>query len=55
MTLDFPIQTKYVRKGVVARKYRNGVIIIEDTKYILYSMTEAISKFRKDYPLYKKK
>lgn len=42
-----PIQEKKVRNGIYAYKYANGVINIEGQKYIGYSMTEAINKFRK--------
>jgi hypothetical protein len=45
-----PIKQKKVRKGVTAYQYRNGVININGQKYSMYSMTEAIRKYRKDFP-----
>jgi hypothetical protein len=52
---DEPISSKEVRNGITAYKYRNGVININGQKYSGYSMTEAIAKFRRDYPAYPKK
>lgn len=46
---DAPIKAKYVRKGIVAYQYRNGTINIAGQKYLEYSMTEAIKKFRKQF------
>lgn len=46
---ESPIKKKKVRNGIYAEKYRNGVINIAGNKYVMYSMTEAIAKFRKDY------
>jgi hypothetical protein len=48
---DTPIKTKKVRNGIFAHQYRNGTININGTKYVCYSMTAAIKKYRKDYPL----
>jgi hypothetical protein len=45
-----PIKTKKVRKGITAYQYKNGVINIAGQQYAMYSMTEAIKKFRKDFP-----
>jgi hypothetical protein len=47
---DTPVRTKKVRNGVTAFQYRNGTININGQKYAMYSMTEAIRKFRKDFP-----
>ncbi len=47
---DTPIAEVKVREGIYARKYRNGTINIDGTKYVLYSMTDAIKKWRKDNP-----
>lgn len=44
-----PIQQKQVRKNVWAYKYPNGTINIEGQKYLGYSMTEAIKKYRATY------
>lgn len=46
-----PVKTKKVRKGVTAYQYRNGVINIGGQQYAMYSMTEAVKKFRKDFPI----
>jgi hypothetical protein len=43
-----PIKSKKVRVGVYAYQYQNGTINIDGIKYIGYSMTEAISKYRKE-------
>jgi hypothetical protein len=47
-----PIKAKKVRKNVIAYKYRNGAINICGVKYLGYNLTEAINKFRKQYPKY---
>ena len=47
------IRSVKVRKNVIAYKYINGVININGQKYVMYSMTEAIKKFRKDNPINK--
>jgi hypothetical protein len=43
---DTPLTSKQVRKGVTAHKYRNGTININGEKYVGYSMTDAIKKWR---------
>lgn len=48
---DTPIKEKKVRNGVTAYQYKNGTININGKKYVMYSMTEAIKKFRKDNPI----
>jgi len=48
---ETPIKATQVRKGVTAYKYPNGVINIEGHKYLLFSMTDAIKKWRKDNPV----
>lgn len=50
MEFKTPILTKKVRDGVYAYKYHNGVINICGQKYIDYSMTEAISRWREKNP-----
>jgi hypothetical protein len=47
---DTPVKQKTIRKGITAYQYRNGVININGQKYAMYSMTDAIRKFRKDFP-----
>lgn len=47
---ETPVKTKQVRKYVTAFKLRNGTVEIDGYTYIGYSMSEAISKFRKDHP-----
>lgn len=48
---DMPIKQKEVRKGIIAYQYRNGVINIDGTKFLEYSMTEAIKRWRQKNPL----
>ena len=43
---DKPIYERKVRKGIMAYQYRNGVININGQKYLEYSMTEAIKRWR---------
>ena len=45
-----PIKKKKVRNGVMAYQYRNGVVNINGQQYAMYGMTEAIKKYRKDFP-----
>ena len=45
-----PIKSKKVREGVFAHQYPNGTININGVKYQGYSMTEAIKRFRQQYP-----
>lgn len=45
------IKAKKVREGVTAYQYRNGIVNIEGQKYAMHSMTSAINKFRKDFPV----
>ena len=49
---ESPIKQKKVRNGIFAYQYRNGVININGKKYVFYSMTEAIKKFRAEKPAY---
>lgn len=46
-----PVKSRKVREGVWAHQYRNGVINIQGQKYQMYSMTDAIKKYRKDFPI----
>jgi hypothetical protein len=48
-----PISKRKVRKGIHAYKYANGCINIEGHKFYFYTMTEAISKWRKNNPIKK--
>jgi hypothetical protein len=43
---DTPIAARKVRAGVTAYKYRNGTININGQKFVFYSMTEAIKRWR---------
>lgn len=45
-----PIKSKRVRGNIVAYQYKNGTINIGVHKYLMYSMTDAIKKFREDFP-----
>ena len=47
-----PTNVKKVRNGITAYQYSNGVINIDGQKYVCYSMTDAIAKFRQDFPAY---
>ena len=47
---ETPIKTTKVRNGIFAYQYRNGTININGQKYVCYSMTNAIRKYRKDFP-----
>ena len=49
---DKPIRSRKVRNGVWVHQYRNGNININGQIYAMYSMTEAIAKFRKQFPAY---
>lgn len=44
------ISKKKVRNGVFAYQYPNGCVNIEGEKYFGYSMTAAISLWRKKFP-----
>ena len=48
---ETPVKQRKVRKDVIAYQYRNGTININGEKYVCFSMTEAISKYRKDFPI----
>lgn len=48
---EIPIRCKKFRKNATAYQYINGTIIINGRKYIMYSLTDAIKKYRKEYPL----
>lgn len=43
---DTPIRKAKVNKHVYAYEYRTGVIVIAESKYIGYSMREAIKLWR---------
>lgn len=42
-----PIRKRKVRAGIYAYQYANGVININGSKYLEYSLTEAIQIWRK--------
>lgn len=46
---ETPIKTKKVNKNATAYQYKNGMINIENEKFILYSMTEAIKEYRRKF------
>jgi hypothetical protein len=50
---DKILKKKKVRNGVYAYVTQGG-ININGQSYILYSLTDAIAKFRRDFPAYKK-
>lgn len=43
---DTALRSTKVRNGIYAYQYRNGVINICGTKYVMYSMKEAIKQWR---------
>lgn len=43
-----PIRKKKVIDGIYAYQYHNGIININGSKYLGYSMTYAIAKWKKD-------
>lgn len=45
------VAEKKVRNGVTAYKFRSGVVEIKGIRYIFYSMTDAIAKWRRDNPI----
>ena len=45
-----PIRKRKVRAGIYAYQYANGVININGQKYLEYSLTEAITTWRKQNP-----
>jgi len=50
---ETPIKSKKVRKGITAYQYKNGTVNINGNKYAMYSLSEAIGKYRKDFPSYR--
>ncbi len=45
-----PLRQVKVRNGIYACSYANGTINIDGIKYLYYSMTEAIKKYRQQHP-----
>ena len=48
---EAPISFIKVRKGIIAYKYRNGTVNINGTKYLCYSIKDAIKLWRKNNPI----
>lgn len=48
---DTPISSTKVRKGVYAHKYRTGVINIQGSLYVDYSIKDAVKIWRSKNPL----
>ena len=48
---DTPIKQKKVRNGITAYQYKNGMILIDGTKYFMHSMTSAIKTYRNNNPI----
>ncbi len=44
-----PIRQKKVNKDIIAYQYKNGINNINGIKYSLYTINEAIKKYKKDY------
>jgi len=51
---DIILKKKKVRDGVYAYVTQGGVRINKQS-YLGYSLTEAIAKFRRDFPVYQKR
>lgn len=51
LLFDSPIKTGKVRKDTYYYMYRNGMIEIKGTRFYLYSITNAIKKWRQDNPI----
>jgi hypothetical protein len=47
---DTPLTKTKVRNGVYAYKYRNGVININGSRYLMMTVKEAISIWRRNNP-----
>ena len=47
------VAEKKVRNGVTAYKFSSGIIEIKNMRYMFYSMTQAIAKWRRDNPINK--
>jgi hypothetical protein len=45
------VAEKKIRNGVTAYKFRSGVVEIKGMRYMFYSMTQAIAKWRRDNPI----
>jgi hypothetical protein len=46
-----PIRTKKVRNGIYAYQYNNGNVNIGGQLYSMYSLTDAVAKYKRDFPL----
>ena len=44
---ETPIRKRKVRNGIYAYQYRNGTININGTKFLMYTMADAIKAWRK--------
>ena len=44
---ETPIRKRKVRNGIYAYQYRNGTININGTKFLMYTMADAIKTWRK--------
>ena len=43
---ETPIRKRKVRNGIYAYQYRNGTININGTKFLMYTMADAIKAWR---------
>ncbi len=50
---DTPLSKTKVRNGVYAYKYRNGVINIDGSRYLMMSVKDAIASWRRSNPIKK--
>jgi hypothetical protein len=51
MMLEIPVRQRKVRKDLIAYQYANGCVVIGEMRYYLYSLSDAIRKYRQDYPI----
>ena len=50
-----PVTSRKVRNGIYAHKYANGTININGSKFLDYSLTDAIKAWRKTSKLFTNK
>ena len=48
---ETPISKTKVRNGVNAYRYKTGIIVINNEKFVMYTMKEAIKLWRQKNPI----
>lgn len=48
---ETPISKRKVRNGIYAYQYANGTININGTKYLCYTVKDAVKTWRKQNPI----